>query len=97
MFQLSLREARLNCRLELDEVSARLGIPVRTLKRWEIDCGKAEVYTIVRLIGLYGISSNHVYFGSEVALFARRKAASESHQDTPLSHTKEQEGSTWVM
>ncbi|MED1947034.1 MULTISPECIES: XRE family transcriptional regulator [Brevibacillus] len=82
MYRLSLREARLNCRLELKEVSGKTGIPVRTLKRWEIDSGRAEYELVDKLLILYGfISWNHIHFGSESELLAQRQAALANIQE----------------
>ncbi|MCM3145352.1 helix-turn-helix transcriptional regulator [Brevibacillus sp. MER 51] len=79
---MSLREARLNCRMELKEVSEKTGIPVRTLERWEIDSGKARRDSVEKLLILYGfISWNHIYFGPESELVARRQAALINNQE----------------
>ncbi|MDC0761668.1 helix-turn-helix transcriptional regulator [Brevibacillus sp. AG] len=82
MYRITLREARLNCRMELKEVSEKTGIPVRTLKRWEIDSGRAEYESVDKLLILYGfISWNHIHFGSESALLAQRQAAMMNNQE----------------
>jgi transcriptional regulator with XRE-family HTH domain len=65
MFQLTLRAARLNFRMTIAEVSVKTGIPARTIRRYEKDCGNAKRELFCQLINLYGISVNHVWIGKE--------------------------------
>ncbi|MED1802071.1 helix-turn-helix transcriptional regulator [Brevibacillus porteri] len=82
MYRITLREARLNCRMEMKEVSEKTGIPVRTLKRWEIDSGRANLVSVYKLLALYGFASlNHIHFGSESELLAQRQAALANIQE----------------
>jgi hypothetical protein len=62
---LTLREARLNNKLTLKEVSAKTGISVRTLTRMELDCSRSKLDNILILLKLYGVSADHVFFGKE--------------------------------
>ncbi|HBZ80942.1 MAG TPA: XRE family transcriptional regulator [Brevibacillus sp.] len=82
MNQLSLREARLNCRLRLQEVSNKTGISVPTLRRWEADSREITRNAIYKLLSLYGFTSlNHIYFGPEADLMALRQAVLMNNQE----------------
>jgi predicted transcriptional regulator len=64
-FQITLRAARENCFLTIAEVSAKTHIPVRTIKRYEVNCFSANIISIMKLLQLYGISLNHIHCGKE--------------------------------
>ncbi|MNM52263.1 hypothetical protein D3C81_633400 [compost metagenome] len=69
----SLREARLNIGKSLKEVAAAVGITVKTLKRWEADCGKANLIKLSMLcVNVYSIGISHVWWGAESVLLEVR-------------------------
>ncbi|AIQ63892.1 hypothetical protein PSTEL_13175 [Paenibacillus stellifer] len=74
---ITLREARENVRCSTKEAAKVAGITERTLKKWEIDCGKADLFALGRLCVFYGISLSHVYAGKEMDLLAARREVSE--------------------
>lgn len=75
---ITLREARENIRASTKEAAEAAAITERTLKRWEIDCGRADTFAIGRLAKYYGISMDHIHPGREVDLLAARRGASAS-------------------
>jgi len=72
----TLREARENVRVTTKEAAEAAGITERTLKKWEIDCGRANTFAIDRLCRYYGISMDHVHPGKEADLLAARREVS---------------------
>lgn len=75
--QLTLKQVRENCKKSLEEVSEATEITVRTLKRWEVDSGGANLYSYLRLLAYYKISMDHVYAGKAEDVYkARREAVS---------------------
>ncbi|WP_342410785.1 helix-turn-helix transcriptional regulator [Paenibacillus sp. FSL R10-2778] len=75
---ITLREARENVRVTTKKAAEAAGITERTLKKWEIDCGRANTFAIDRLCRYYGISMDHVHPGKEADLLAARRAVSTS-------------------
>ncbi|WP_342439975.1 helix-turn-helix transcriptional regulator [Paenibacillus sp. FSL L8-0436] len=73
---ITLREARENVRGSTKDAAVAAGITERTLKKWEIDCGRADLFAIHRLCAFYGISMSHVFPGKEVELLAARREVS---------------------
>ncbi|WP_211296444.1 helix-turn-helix domain-containing protein [Paenibacillus donghaensis] len=79
---ISLREARENARRSTKEAAEAAGITLRTLKRWEMDCGRADSFAIGRLCQFYGISLGHVHAGKEADLLAARREVSNVEKRT---------------
>ncbi|OME02650.1 hypothetical protein BSK54_10350 [Paenibacillus odorifer] len=73
---ITLREARENVRVSTKEAAEAAGITERTLKKWEINCGRANTFAIDRLCRYYGISMDHVHPGKEADLLAARREVS---------------------
>lgn len=71
MCRMTLRMARNNCGLTIDEAAEKAGISLRSLKRWEIDSTRTKMIPALRLLKVYGVSMNHVYFGKEVDALKR--------------------------
>ncbi|ANY69738.1 hypothetical protein BBD42_27030 [Paenibacillus sp. BIHB 4019] len=62
--KLTLKQLRENMSLTMEEVSAKTDIPVRCLKYWEnVHSGRAEAFSIFKLLHFYGASRDHVYIG----------------------------------
>ncbi|PNQ78900.1 helix-turn-helix transcriptional regulator [Paenibacillus sp. F4] len=75
--QLTLQEARENCGKTIERASELAGVPVKTIKHWEVDATHAEMYEFLRLLTYYKTSVNHVYAGrAEDVYKARREAVS---------------------
>lgn len=55
-----LREARENCRMSVEEASVRTGLPVKALKSFERNFGKAAAHYGVILAKVYDASLNHI-------------------------------------
>lgn len=72
---ISLREARCNAQMNTKDAAAEAAISERTLKKWEIDCGGAELMKFNRLCQVYRISFDHVYAGKEADLLEARREA----------------------
>ncbi|OMD42567.1 helix-turn-helix transcriptional regulator [Paenibacillus odorifer] len=70
---MTLREARENACLSLDEAAEKIDVTVSRLKGWEINCGRTDTYLFLKLLQLYGTSSSHVYAGRETDLLAARR------------------------
>jgi transcriptional regulator with XRE-family HTH domain len=68
--QITLRSARANLYLTLEDVSKITGISIDRIEKLEFDCGKARMEEFVKLVRLYGLTSSHVFIGKE----------SEAHQ-----------------
>ncbi|MEC0172562.1 helix-turn-helix transcriptional regulator, partial [Paenibacillus graminis] len=79
---ITLREARENAGRSKKEAAETAGITVRTLRRWEIDCGRAEMFALNCLCIYYGISMEHVHAGKEVDLLAARREVSSVEKKT---------------
>ncbi|ULO10426.1 helix-turn-helix transcriptional regulator [Paenibacillus sp. 19GGS1-52] len=79
---ISLREARENVRCSIKEAAEAAGITERTLKKWEIDCGRADPFAIGRLCKYYGISMSHIHAGKEEDLLTARREASTMEKKT---------------
>ncbi|MFF3922596.1 helix-turn-helix domain-containing protein [Paenibacillus lactis] len=65
MFQITLKMARMNSGLSLEQAAKIAGVTKRTLKRWEQDSGKAHLASVMCLLRAYGTSWEHVKFGKE--------------------------------
>ncbi|MGG4141838.1 helix-turn-helix transcriptional regulator [Paenibacillus algorifonticola] len=62
--QLTLKQLRENMGLTMEEVAVKTDIPVRCLKYWEnVHSGRAEAFSIFKLLHFYGVSHDHVYTG----------------------------------
>ncbi|MCL6457887.1 MAG: hypothetical protein K6T85_07765 [Gorillibacterium sp.] len=75
MQKITLQQARLNARLSLKESAECVGISVKTLKRWEENCGRSNSLLFFELLKLYGIHINHIHIGKESEWLA-------AHQET---------------
>jgi hypothetical protein len=64
-FLITLKAARENCLLTVAQTSEKTGIPVSTIKRYEVNCYSANMFHIMKLLQLYGISLNHIHCGKE--------------------------------
>ncbi|MEK3788068.1 helix-turn-helix domain-containing protein [Paenibacillus sp. FSL K6-1230] len=73
MFQITLKMARLNSGLSLDQAAEVAGVTKKTMKRWEQNSGKANLASINRLLCAYGLSIDHVSFGKEEEVIERLK------------------------
>lgn len=65
MYQITLKMARLNSGMTLEEAAKVAEISPSTLIEWERDGGQAELYPALKLLHAYGISINHVRFAKE--------------------------------
>ncbi|OAB30194.1 hypothetical protein PMSD_20630 [Paenibacillus macquariensis subsp. defensor] len=65
MYLMTLRMVRNNCGLTINEAAGKAGISPDTLRRWERDSEGAKMLPALRLLKVYGVSMNHVFFGSE--------------------------------
>lgn len=74
---ITLREARENAGRSTKGAAEAVGITERTLKKWEIDCGRADSFAVDRLCKYYGISMDHIHAGKEADLLAARSEASK--------------------
>lgn len=65
MFKITLKMARINSGLSLDQAAEIGGITKRTLERWEQDSSKSHLPSAMRLLSAYGTTMEHVRFGKE--------------------------------
>ncbi|MNC51723.1 hypothetical protein D3C75_1010260 [compost metagenome] len=80
----SLREARLNIGKSLEEAAGAVGITVRTLKNWEANCGKVNLFKLSMLcVNVYSIGISHVWWGAESVLLEVR---AEFYRKEVLEH-----------
>ncbi|MNI86862.1 hypothetical protein D3C87_1327850 [compost metagenome] len=63
MQKITIGQARVNCNFSPKVVAEHLGISVKRLKKLESNSGRMQYDLVVRLLRLYGISMDHVYFG----------------------------------
>ena len=61
--KITIKSARVNSGLTQDEASDALGIDKSTLVRWEKDSTNIPAEKIRRIIDLYGVSFEHLFFG----------------------------------
>ncbi|WP_019913186.1 helix-turn-helix domain-containing protein [Paenibacillus sp. HW567] len=73
---ITLREARENVKRSTKEAAVAAGITERTLKRWEIDCGRVDAFALGRLCIFYGVSMDHIFPGKATDLLAARMEVS---------------------
>lgn len=71
MFKITLKMARINSGLSLDQAAEIAGVTKRTLKRWEEDSGKANLVSAIHLLRAYGTSMEHVRFGRKEDVLKR--------------------------
>ncbi|TRY23699.1 helix-turn-helix transcriptional regulator [Brevibacillus sp. LEMMJ03] len=60
--KITLKEARKFRNLTLKEVSAEIGIPARTLRKYELSPGKTPLHIAVKLLLLYQVPIGSVKF-----------------------------------
>ena len=61
--KITIKSARVNSGLTQDEASDALGIDKSTLVRWVKDSTNIPAEKIRRIIDLYGVSFEHLFFG----------------------------------
>ena len=61
MNEITLRAARVNAGLTLEEVSAKIGISVPTLSKWENYRTFPTAMQLKTLCGIYGQSMDHIF------------------------------------
>lgn len=86
MAEITLRAARLQQLLSLEQVTEQIGITVEKLKGYELDAGQATVDEALRLAALYAVSIGHIHWGPEntfkgCQLNALRSVADEIRKD----------------
>ncbi len=67
MKEISLRAARVNAGLTLEEVSAKTGVSITTLSRWECYKTFPTARQLKILCGLYGQSLDDIFIPDELA------------------------------
>lgn len=72
MYQITLRMARINSGLSLEQAAEAAGVTRRTLTRWEQDSSKAHLTSVLDLLRVYGTSMD--MYGS-----AKKKMCSKSY------------------
>ena len=66
--QITLRMARENCRMSVEEAAKRVGITPKQLMRIEMNPGKTKVNMLIKISLIYGIARlDQIYIGSEEA------------------------------
>jgi transcriptional regulator with XRE-family HTH domain len=65
MFQFTLRAARMSCGYTVEEAAAACGLSVRKFNQYEVDSEQITRRTVVKMLRLYGVSFEQVYFGKE--------------------------------
>jgi transcriptional regulator with XRE-family HTH domain len=63
--RITLRVAREIKLLSIKDASEKSGISVSTIKRWEKDCRKADVFKLMKLLNVYRVSFDRIYCGKE--------------------------------
>jgi transcriptional regulator with XRE-family HTH domain len=61
--QITIKQARENSRLTIQEVSDRTGMTVQQIQNLEFNSKRAAAFNVMMLCKLYKISPDHVYFG----------------------------------
>ncbi|MHA6481309.1 helix-turn-helix domain-containing protein [Paenibacillus sp. strain BS8-2] len=63
-YQLTLKQYRDNTGLDTKQVAEQTGINVRTIKRYEEDSTKANLFYLAKICRVYGLLGwQHVYIG----------------------------------
>lgn len=73
MFKITLRVARESCGYTVGEVAEYCGISVHTFNDLEIDSGQMQFPLMQKLINLYRVPLDLVYFGTEVDCIKRNR------------------------
>ncbi|NOJ72450.1 helix-turn-helix domain-containing protein [Paenibacillus alvei] len=63
--RITLREARENFKMSVEEVSKETGISVKRIKKFEEDSRRMPYSLIFQLSGFYKISVDHLYVGAK--------------------------------
>ena len=61
--QITMRTARAMNNMTLKDASEKLGVHENTLRNWEKDSTNIPAEKIRRIIDLYGVSFEHLFFG----------------------------------
>lgn len=61
--EITLEAARTNIGYSQNEAAKLFGVHYQTLAKWENDSSKMPYYMIDKIEDIYGISSNHIFFG----------------------------------
>jgi predicted transcriptional regulator len=80
---ISLKDARENKGLSLEELSAASGVPTKTIEKWEIDCSKATFDDFSKVLMVLNISISHVYVGK----YTKAIAEIEKHLEMKKSRS----------
>ncbi|WP_238652344.1 helix-turn-helix domain-containing protein [Paenibacillus piscarius] len=79
---ITLQEARENAMRSIKEAADAAGITVRTLRKWEENCGRAELFALTRLCIFYGASADHIFPGKATDLLEARREGSKLEKKT---------------
>lgn len=66
--QISIRSARVNAGLNMEEASKKLGVHVNTLRNWEKDSTNIEYHMAKKMAKLYNISDEFIFFGKDTTI-----------------------------
>lgn len=73
MFQITLRAARINCGMDLKDVSQLTGKNVETISKYEKDSTKIPRDLMEELIQIYGVPKEYIFFGKESVFTVRKQ------------------------
>ena len=66
--QISIRSARVNAGLNMEEASKILGVHVNTLRNWEKDSTNIEYHMAKKMANLYKVSDEFLFFGKDTTI-----------------------------
>lgn len=64
-FLITLKAARVNSGLTLKDVAQRIGKSTETISKYEIDSTHIPRDLMVKLVDLYRVPNEHIFFGKE--------------------------------
>jgi DNA-binding XRE family transcriptional regulator len=74
VFQITLRAARISFGYTAKEAAKACGISKSTMSRYEIDSDHVPLRTALKLVRLYGVSMDLIYWGKESNCFEHNRS-----------------------
>lgn len=66
--KITLRAARVNAGLGIDEAAERIGVSSSTLRNWESDSSSVKVKHLGRIESVYQYPTDYIFFGETLEL-----------------------------
>lgn len=73
IFQITLRAARINKDLSLEQVGSMTKKHPETIRKWEIDSTDIPRKLLKQLLAIYGVPEDYIFFGKESVFIGLNK------------------------